>query len=113
MRRTERIPVQLNVTWNRGGRAIDCIACDVNAHGMFIRTDEILEPGSLMHVVAHLPEHTIDMYVTARYVGRTFSGQGIGAEIFLIDDVSQCHWIAYYEGLVANRNREQRVVAAR
>jgi hypothetical protein len=112
MRRTERIAVDLAVTWTRGGRTISCRANDVNAHGMFIVSDEIVEPGSLMHVAVTLPKHTIDMYVTARFVGRTQSGQGIGCEIFLIDDVSQCHWIAYYEDLVASVARSRQVAAA-
>jgi hypothetical protein len=112
MRRTERIAVDLAVTWTRGGRTLECRANDVNAHGMFIRTSELVEPGSLMHLAVTLPDHTIDMYVTARFVGRTISGQGIGCEIFLIDDASQGHWIAYYEDLVASVARQRELAAA-
>ena len=115
MRRTERISVDLSVTWTRGGRTIACRANDVNAHGLFIVTDEVVEHGALMHVAVELPEHTIDAYVTARFVGRTHSGRGVGVEIFLIDDVSQARWIAYYEGLLATRaqTRAFAVAAAR
>lgn len=99
MRRTERLPVELSVAWSRAGREIACSAVDANAHGLFIRTDEQVEPESLMHLKITLPERVLEMFVTARFVGKTMRGHGIGVEIFLIDDVSNCHWVAYYEGL--------------
>ena len=99
MRRTERLPVELSVTWTRAGREIACSAVDLNAHGLFVRTEEIVEPGSLMHLRIKLPERVVEMFVTARFVGETTRGHGIGVEIFLIDDFSNCHWLAYYEAL--------------
>lgn len=89
------------VTWTRAGRAIACMAVDINEHGMFLRTEEVVEHGALMHLSVALPERVLEMFVTARYVGRTASGQGIGAEIFLIDDVSRHLWVAFYERLAA------------
>lgn len=97
MRRTERLAVELSITWNRAGREIPCSAVDINAHGLFVRTDEIVEPESLMHLRVQLPDRLLEMFVTARFVGRTVSGHGIGVEIFLIDDVAQRHWLAFYE----------------
>ncbi|HEY1586700.1 MAG TPA: hypothetical protein VGH63_13490, partial [Polyangia bacterium] len=58
---------------------------------------QIIEPESLMHVHVRLPDRVVEMFVTARFVGSTVSGVGIGVEIFLIDDLSQCHWMAFYE----------------
>ena len=86
MRRTERLPVELNVLWNRAGRDIPCTAVDVNAHGLFVRTDEVVEPESLMHLKVTLSDRVLEMFVTARFIGKTVSGHGIGVEIFLIDD---------------------------
>ena len=111
MRRTERLVVELSVTWNRAGREISCTAVDVNAHGLFLRTDEIVEPESLMHLKIDLPERVLEMFVTARFVGRTVRGQGIGVEIFLIDDVSNCHWLAHYEALCAEQARSRKSAA--
>lgn len=104
MRRTERVSVQLSVTWNRAGRPIEVRALDINAHGMFISTEQIVEHESLMHLIVHLPEHALPMFVTARYVGRTGKGQGIGVEIFLIDDISRNHWMSFYEAELAALN---------
>lgn len=85
------------MAWSRGGRELECAAVDINAHGMFLRTDQIVEPESLMHLRVRLPDRVVEMFVTARFVGSTVSGRGIGVEIFLIDDVSQCHWMTFYE----------------
>jgi hypothetical protein len=101
MRRTERVNVSLNVSWNRAGREIECTALDINAHGMFISTEQIVEHESLMHINLKLPDRELPMFVTARYVGRTNKGQGIGVEIFLIDDISRSHWLAFYEAQLA------------
>jgi|SRR3954466_12606322 hypothetical protein len=114
MRRTERFAVELPVIWNRAGRAIDCTAIDVNAHGIFVRTDEVVEHDSLMHLRLQLPERALEMFVTARYVGNNGRGHGVGCEIFLIDDVSRAHWLAYYETVrVANAARKQSAAGGR
>jgi len=97
--------------WNRAGRAISCAAADVNQHGMFLKTDEVVEEGSLMHVQVQLTERTLEMFVTARFVGRTMNGQGVGCEIFLIDDVSQNHWNAFYDGLCAQAKAARKATA--
>jgi hypothetical protein len=111
MRRTERLPVELNVLWNRAGRELPCTAVDINAHGLFLRTDEVVEPESLIHLKVTLADRVLEMFVTARFVGKTVSGHGIGVEIFLIDDVSQCHWLAFYEGLCAEQARSRKSAA--
>jgi hypothetical protein len=106
MRRSERIPVEIPVVWSRGGRAVSCLARDLNLHGLFLCTDEIVEPGSLMHLRVALPERTIEMFTTARFVGRTLSGQGVGVEIFIIDDDSRAAWIQYYQRLCAEHEAQ-------
>ena len=91
--------------------SIPCSAVDVNAHGLFVRTDELVEPESLMHLKVKLPERVVEMFVTARFIGKTVRGQGIGVEIFLIDDVSNCHWLAYYEALADEQTRRRKADA--
>jgi hypothetical protein len=107
MRRTERVVVELSVKWNRGGMMTECTALDINAHGMFLSTHHVVEHGALMQVEVRLADRVLPMFVTARYVGRTMRGQGIGAEIFLIDDVSRSHWMSYYEAEVARQQRTE------
>jgi hypothetical protein len=78
---------------------VSAVGRDINLHGLFLCTDEIVEPGSLMRLSVTLPERTIELFVTARFVGRSLSGQGIGVEIFAIDGESQAHWTSFYRGL--------------
>jgi hypothetical protein len=111
MRRTERIPVDIPVVWTRAGRAISLKAVDINAHGMFLRTEQVVEPESLMHLRVHVRERPLEMFVTARFVGKTASGQGIGVEIFLIDDVSQVQWVSFYERTLAEYANARKSVA--
>ena len=111
MRRTERLPVELTVTWTRAGRAIACSAVDVSAHGLFVRTEEIVERDTLMHLRVELPARVVEMFVTARFVGQSERGQGIGAEIFLIDDVSNRHWLAHYDALCSAESRSRKLSA--
>jgi hypothetical protein len=101
MRRTERVAVELPVIWRRAGHEVPCTALDINEHGMFVGTDVVVEHGALMRIVIRLPDGDLEMFVTARYVGRTMRGQGIGAEIFLIDDVARERWIAFYRAQIA------------
>lgn len=43
-----------------------------------------------------LPERTIALFGTARFVGRTLAGAGIGVELFIIDEDSRSVWLSYY-----------------
>ncbi|MCU1279226.1 MAG: hypothetical protein JWM53_2772 [bacterium] len=112
MRRTERVAVELSVRWVRSGVATECIGLDINAHGMFLSTHHVVEHGALMQLEVQLPDRVLSMFVTARYVGRTMRGQGIGAEIFLIDDVSRSHWMSYYEAEAARQHGRADVALA-
>jgi hypothetical protein len=105
MRRSERLLVTLPVVWNRAGRAVSCVARDFNLHGLFVATDEIIEPSSLMHLRVALPERTIEMFVTARFIGRTQNGHGIGVEIFIIDDDSRTAWVKHYHEQQSKQSR--------
>jgi hypothetical protein len=93
--------VSLPIVWVRAGRLIKAVGRDVNMHGLFICTQESVEPGSLMLIGVTLPERTVDLFVKARFVGRTQAGQGIGVEIFAADQRIHAVWASYYRSLVA------------
>jgi hypothetical protein len=102
MRRSERLQVDIPVIWTRGERGISCIARDMNLHGFFLSTEETIAPGSLMQLNVALPDKTIALFGTSRFVGRTVAGHGIGVEVFLIDDESRSAWVSYYRSLSRN-----------
>jgi hypothetical protein len=101
----------MSVVWKRGERRVSCQAGDFNLHGLFLQTDESTVPGSLLQLRVTLPEGTIDMFVTARFVGRTVSGHGIGVEIFIISDEDRELWTRHYhhaqQALVARLGAER------
>ncbi len=97
-RRTERIPVQLAVVWHRGLFCVDLVALDINLHGLFLRTTATVPAGSLLRLSIVLPDghEPITLFVTARFVGMTVSGQGIGAEMHLMNPEDSARWEAFY-----------------
>jgi len=107
-RRSERIDVVLEVRWLRLPYPIALRAVDVNLHGLFLATDETVQPDALMQIEVVLPDGPLTMFVRARFVGRTSSGCGIGAEMFLMDEPARARWSAFYRGALARRRAERR-----
>ncbi len=98
-RRSERISVELPVVWHRGDFRVDLTALDVNLHGMFLRTSATVPVGSLLQLSILLPEEeaAITVFVTARFVGRSVSGTGIGAEMYLMAPFEMERWNRFYQ----------------
>lgn len=111
MRRTERLPFELYVTWHREGREIVCRAVDLNAHGMFVRTDEPIAPDSELQLAVQLPDRVLELIVAARFVGTTARGRGVGVERLVFDELADRHWLAFYEALYAEQARQRRSAA--
>lgn len=113
MRRSERVQVNIPVVWIRGGRGVSCVARDMNIHGFFLATDETTVPGSLMQLNITLPQKTISLFGTARFVGSTVAGHGIGVELFILDEDSRSVWLSYYHSqLDGNADASSPSVAA-
>lgn len=88
--------------WVRGSRRIACTAVDVNLHAFFLGNTKEIAPGSLMQLIVTLPSRTFSIYATARFVGRTTAGHGIGAELFNVDRKGRSAWTAHYRVLLAH-----------
>ena len=104
-RRTKRVSTALMVVWHRRGGDVDAVATDINADGLFICTDEVIDPGALMELRLQLPTGTLQVLATARFVGRTQVGNGIGVELFMLPNHARRRWLAYYRGIVAAEER--------
>src|SRR5258706_6292970 len=86
-RRTERVECTIPIRWIRRSGCIELIAADCNLHGMFLCcASDSARPGELMHLEVSLPGGAMEMFVAARFVGTSAAGEGIGVEIFVIDD---------------------------
>ncbi|MSP59169.1 MAG: PilZ domain-containing protein [Myxococcales bacterium] len=101
-RRSQRVQAVLPITWIRRGLRQDITTADVSNDGMFLLTDDTVTPGSLMQLEALVPgERPLLMFVSARFVGRTESGTGIGVQIYVVSDQDRRRWQRYYRGLLA------------
>ncbi len=96
-RRSVRVPSSLEVSWTRRGVAVPAVAADINEHGLFVFTTMSAHPGELLPVRIELPGGAITAIVIARFVGISESGEGIGAELFVISDDDHLRWCRYYQ----------------
>lgn len=111
MRRSERLPFELYVTWNHEGRTIVCRAVELNEHGMFVRTDEPVARDAELQLHVQLPDRVLEMLVAVRFVGTTASGRGVGVERLPFDELGRRHWLSFYEALLAEQARQRRTAA--
>ena len=114
-RRSERIQVQLPVVWVRRGRRDELQTADISHEGMFLKSDEQLDPGQLMHLEVNLPnEKPLLIFATTRFCGRSMAGPGIGVQIYVISDHDRRRWLSFYRAMLRERSRlgEQSSLAA-
>ncbi len=95
-RRTKRIECNLPVQWIRRGIAQPAVARDLNAHGLFIATELDAQPMELLQIVIQLPDGPITACVIARFVGKSESGKGVGAELFTLSEADRRRWNRFY-----------------
>ncbi len=86
---------------------MDLFALDVNLHGMFLLTAAPVPVGSLLQLSIALPdgEAPITAFVTARFVGRTVSGMGIGAEMHIMEPVETKRWESFYQSALKSQDK--------
>ena len=86
--------------WKRGWRDVDARAADMNADGIFIRTDETVELNHMVDISVTLPTGKVTFMGVARFVGSTRHGRGIGVSIHVISKEDRERWLAFYRGAV-------------
>ena len=97
-RRSPRVPCLVSASWTRQGHPVELEISLMSAHGMFLLTDEDVLPGALMQLEVTLPDggRPILLFASARSVGATEAGRGIGAEIYVISNHDRERWNAIY-----------------
>jgi hypothetical protein len=94
-RRVRRNQVSLNVSWIVGTEAVALTASNAGEYGLFLVSERVLSPGSLMQLVLHLPTGPEKVVAVCRFVGKCTDGVGIGCEIFLAEEASRHAWAQY------------------
>ena len=100
LRRSRRVPSFIEVKWHRRDGGVECIGTDINADGMFLKTGETIEPGTLMELRLKLPDRELAVFATAVFVGRTRAGAGIGVEFYMMSSHTRLSWLAHYHTLL-------------
>jgi hypothetical protein len=103
-RRSVRIPWRCSAEWHRGKRHIATEVVNINAHGMLLRTEELIPLNQLMDVLVHLPTGDVSVMVVSRFVGPTRWGHAIGVEIHVASAIDQTRWTSFYRTTAARRS---------
>ena len=73
-RKTPRIPLEMEVTYESGDAFISSFLFDINGGGVFIQTSEPLDPGSRLGICFHVPGMSDSFLVDATVVWTQDSG---------------------------------------
>lgn len=100
-RRTPRAPCDLPCLWRRRQRPVEGRVKDLNAHGLFFETQQVVELGYVVDLVVTFPDGPLEVLGVARFVGNTRWGHGIGIAIHGIARDDRTRWEAYHRTAVA------------
>ncbi len=95
-----RVPSYVEVRWHRRSGGQDLIGTDISADGMFLRTEEMVVPGTLLDLRLQLPDGELAIFATVRFVGLTQAGQGIGVEFYTLSWDKRRIWLGFYRSLL-------------
>ncbi len=100
-RRSERILTNLGARMMDDEDAIDVTVTDINAHGMFVRTDCTDVIGGIRRFEVALPDGSeLELLGVVRFCGNTVAGAGMGIELGALPRLTQARWRALYAGLL-------------
>jgi PilZ domain-containing protein len=111
-RRTKRVRCTMKGRWLRRTGDVDGEVIDINAHGLFLRTDASIEPNTLMRIEVTLPDGPVTLLGVARFVGVAYHGRGIGVSLFAMDDANSRRWLGHYRSLITASAPQTAVHAA-
>jgi PilZ domain-containing protein len=103
-RRTKRVRCCMPARWMRLSGDIHAVVIDINAHGLFLRTDASIDTNMLMRMEIKLPDGPVTVIGVARFVGQNAQGRGIGVAIFAMDEEQKRRWLAHYRSLAGVRS---------
>jgi hypothetical protein len=99
-RRTKRVRCAIRGRWLRRSGDVAGEIIDINAHGLFLRTEASVEPNTLMRIEVALPDGPVTLLGVARFAGVAYHGRGIGVSLFAMDDVNSRRWLTHYRALL-------------
>jgi hypothetical protein len=103
-RRTKRVRCCVPARWMRASGDIHAVVIDINAHGLFLRTDASIDTNMLMKMEIKLPDGPVTVIGVARFVGQNTQGRGIGVAIFAMEESDKRRWLVHYRSLAGGRS---------
>jgi hypothetical protein len=111
-RRSPRYNVKLNCTWTTSSATTHLIGTGANAHGFFLRTERDIPLGELMKIDVVLPDGPQRFIVSARFIGTSAEGRGVGVEIFVANEAARRSWARFLQSLSQSKRRAPELTAA-
>ena len=100
-RRSARVSTELEARWLRRPWPRPARVLDVSQHGLLLETDEPYPLNHVMDIEVALPDGTVSMLVTSRFVGVCGRGHGIGTSLFAVAPEDLVRWVMFHQRLAS------------
>ncbi len=115
VRDSHRLPVSLNISYASDSRFLTDVADDFSAGGVFITTDEVLEPGTELEIKLKPPGHLMGLRLKGQvaWVSRTGPRQGMGIKFIFESERKRRQVEQVVENLKSSIIRSMRIQVPR
>ena len=109
-RKSQRVPVELNVVSECEARRIEMCTDNISLDGMFLFAREFIRPQAVFSARVWLPscEVPLQLYLTCCFIERTLTGYGIGVHISGISAADSILWESFYRSCARDRAEQLR-----
>lgn len=109
-RKSQRVPVELQVVSEFDNRCIEMCTDNISLDGMFLFSQEFIRPQAIFSARVWIPEAAapLQVYLTSCFVERTLLGYGIGVQISGISTADRSLWESFYRRCALNRGAQLR-----
>lgn len=99
LRQSSRLRMVMPVLCRHEGGTARALAQDISREGIFLRLAEYIPPSSISAIELLLPDERVPLVlpVSVRFIGRTFSGFGIGARFLELAVEQRQRWMRFYD----------------
>ncbi|MFO0579365.1 MAG: PilZ domain-containing protein [Polyangia bacterium] len=102
LRESSRLRLVMPAVCRHAAGAVRALVQDISREGIFLRLAEYVPPGAISGIELTLPEEPVPLVlaVSARFIGRTPSGFGVGARIVDPAPAERRRWERFYTRLL-------------
>jgi len=110
-RSSPRVPAQVTVLYETGGRQVTMYSENISLDGMFLHAKDFVAPREIFAARAWLSEdeEPLLLYLTSCFVERTSNDYGIGVYISGMSSCDRSHWEDFYRCCAEAHAEQQRM----